>query len=70
MPKYKIRNAFYWNNLGVKNNLIMNLASLCHIIKEKNLFKNSTKTASWKRIKHSHYWKMNFGSKLLVLDIQ
>ena len=35
MAKYKTRNAFYWNNLGGKNNLIMNVASLCHIIKEK-----------------------------------
>ena len=48
MPNHQTGNTFYWITWEVKGICKWNLASLCHITKEKNSTKNSTKTATWK----------------------
>ena len=50
MPKHKTRNTFYWITWEENTVCQWNLASLCHITKEKILSKNSTKTATWKLV--------------------
>ena len=48
MPKDKTRYTFYWITWEVNTICKWNLASLCHIKKEKKLSKNSAKTGAWK----------------------
>ena len=69
MPNYKTRNKFYCITWEVNTFHKWNLASLCHITKEENLWKNSRKIVTWQlvprpfclqRIKCNFYWKMKF----------
>ena len=47
MPKHKTRSIFYWITWEANTICKWNLASLCHITKEKKSSKNSTKTTTW-----------------------
>ena len=77
MPKHKTRNTFHWIIWEVNTVCYWNLASLCHIIKEKNTSKNfckncGLKTSSrpfcvWKELSIASTGKWNFWRKLLVL---
>ena len=48
MAKHKTQNTFYWITYKVNKVYWWNLASLCHITKERFLSKNFTKSATWK----------------------
>ena len=50
MPKHKTRNTFHWITWKVNTVWWWNFTSLCHITKEKNSSKNSTKAATWKLV--------------------
>ena len=50
MPKHKARNTIHWITWEVNTVCQWNLASLCHIIKEKISAKNSAKNAAWKLV--------------------
>ena len=78
MPKHKTRNNFYWITWEVNSVCQWNLASLCHMTKEKKITKTFANTATWKLVpdsfvlaknKHKIYWKMNFWSELFILDM-
>ena len=68
MPKHKTRNTFHWITWEVNTVCQWNLASLCHVTKEKIFQKNCPKTATCKTssrpfyvyncFKHNHCWKM------------
>ena len=69
VPKHKTRKTCYWISWEVNTVCKWNLASLCHITKDKTLSKNSTKTVVWKlvlvllslqRIRYNFYWKTKF----------
>ena len=78
MPKHETRNTFYWITWKVNTVCQWNLASLCYITKEKNLWKNSTKTASrklvpgiffvCKELSTTSVGKWNFRSNLHISD--
>ena len=76
MPKYKIRNTFYWIPLKVNTVCSWNVANLCYFIQKKKLRKNSIKAATWTLVQGSFLFlsttsigKWNFWSKLLKLDM-
>ena len=51
MPKHETQNKFYRITWEITITVCSgNLASVCHITKEINLSKNSTKTATWKLV--------------------
>ena len=50
MPKHKTRNIFHWITWEVITVFYWNLASLCHMKKEKISSKNSNKIAAWKLV--------------------
>ena len=79
MPKHKTRNTFYWITWEVNTFAKWNLASLCHITKEKKsskfFCKNcDLKTSSrpfcvCKELRTTSIGKWNLWSKLLILDM-
>ena len=50
MPKNETRNALHWITWEVNTVGQWNLASLCHVTKEKKLSKNSTNAQTWKLV--------------------
>ena len=50
MPKHKTRSTFHWITWEVNIVCQWNLASFCHITKEKISSKNSKKDAVWKLV--------------------
>ena len=79
MPRHKTGNTFYWITWEVNTICQWNLASLCHITKEKISSENFTKTAAWKLVSGpfcvckewsvTSIGKWNVWSKLLILDM-
>ena len=65
MPKHKTRNRFHWITWEVNRVCERNLASACHIAKEKNSSKNSTKTAAWKLVPDPFVFAKNWAQLLL-----
>ena len=69
MPKHKTRNTFHWITWEVNTVCEWNLASLCHITKEKISSKNSTKTATWKLVPGPFVFAKNQAQLLLKNEI-
>ena len=79
VPKIKKRITFYWITWKVNTVCWWNLASLCHIIQGKKIWKNSTKTVTLKRalgpflfaenLSTTSVGKWNFWNKLLKLNM-
>ena len=79
MPMHKTKNTFHWI-IWVANTVCWwNLASLCHITKEKKIIKKFCKTCGlktssrpfcvYKKLRTTFIGKWNFWSKLLTLDM-
>ena len=79
MPMHKTRNTFQWITWEVNTFCEWNLASLCHITKEKISSKDFTKNCALKTSSRpfcvckewsiTSIGKWNFWSKLLILDM-
>ena len=59
MTTHKIRNTFYWITWELNTVYQWNLASLCHITKEKKLSKNVAKIMTWKLVPGSIVFAKN-----------
>ena len=69
MPKHKTRNTFHWITLEVNRVCWWKLASLCHITKEKNSSRNSTKPVGWKLVPGPIVFAKNEAQFLLLNEI-
>ena len=69
MPKHKTRNTFYWITREADTVCYWNLASLCHITKEKQLLKKTLKTTTWKLVPGPFVFAKNLAQPLLENEI-
>ena len=60
MPKNETRNALHWITWEVNTVGQWNLASLCHVTKEKKLSKNSTNAQTWKLVPDPFVFANNY----------
>ena len=69
MPRHKTGNTFYWITWEVNTICQWNLASLCHITKEKISSENFTKTAAWKLVPGPFIFPKNEAYLVLANEI-